>query len=157
MTSAPASPLHEAPSPVSTTETLKPVAVPPPKALTSLYGPMTLDKQLTLNSLVAKRPRTAVSFEDYGYGDAAPEPSLKRRRFERRNSKTPAMLMKEIDKTLKSFDFTSLTQNDDDKNNGDTRDKTSPSDPEWDGGLEIAEELVKQLQSRRQRRRGTVL
>jgi len=71
--------------------------------------------------------------EDYGYGDAEPdssssapskpeaeqprateEPAMKRRRYQRRNSKTPAMLM-----------------------------------ANWDGGLEIAEELVKSLQKRR--------
>ena len=77
---------------------------------------------------------------DYGYGDCAPEPPTKRRKFERRNSKTPQMLM-QMKSTLMSFDFSKL----------DTEDDSSQA-KEWDGGLEIAEELVMHLQNRRRQK-----
>ena len=91
-----------------------------------------------------------------GYGekgnDTEAEPPVKRRRFQRRNSKTPAMLFNAMkilpgdlftdDKidvpkpTVNSLATTTKPQDDDD-------------DADWDGGLEIAEQLVKQLQKRR--------
>jgi len=91
---------------------------------------------------------------DYGYGDHAEEPSCqeapaaKRRRFQRRNSKTPAMLMAMASAQL---DLGFLKEKDDEDNK--PKEKKDEEDS-WDGGLEIAEELVKQLQ---QRRRGNVL
>lgn len=81
---------------------------------------------------------------DYGYGEDEPAPRpTKRRRFERRNSKTPAMLMAmsaaalDLDFLEKDDKECRLVDDDDD------------DDDNWDGGLEIAEELVKQLQERR--------
>ena len=83
---------------------------------------------------------------DYGYGDTeevpAQRPPSKKRRYERRNSKTPAMLMA-MNAAL-DLDF---LQDLDDETERDS--STSSEDDVWDGGLEIAEELVKQLQSRR--------
>ncbi|GKY96901.1 hypothetical protein MPSEU_000649000 [Mayamaea pseudoterrestris] len=80
---------------------------------------------------------------DYGYGDtaeAAPAPS-KKRRYERRNSKTPAMLLA-MNAAL-NLDFM------EDPEETERDFSTSSEDDAWDGGLEIAEELVKQLQNRR--------
>lgn len=83
-----------------------------------------------------------VCFEavDYGYGDDATpvhvSPS-KKRRFERRNSKTPAMLM--ATSYLRRHDADSRPVMD-----------SMEEDVVWDGGLEIAEELVRHLQNRRQ-------
>jgi hypothetical protein len=83
-------------------------------------------------------PSSSVSF-DYGYGGSQQQPDgerpNKRRRFERRNSKTPAMLMA-MSATL-DLDF--LRRNDEEAVKSEL----------WDGGLEIAEELVQHLQQRR--------
>jgi hypothetical protein len=81
---------------------------------------------------------------DYGYGDTeevpVSKPPSKRRRYERRNSKTPAMLMA-MNAAL-SLEF--MAEHDESE-----RDSSHSSDDGWDGGIEIAEELVKQLQNRR--------
>jgi hypothetical protein len=78
---------------------------------------------------------------DYGYGEHPPaeERASKRRRMERRNSKTPAMLMALAAQALES-DYL-------DKSN----DKLSASDDSWNGGLvddslDFAVELCKRLQ-----------
>jgi hypothetical protein len=82
---------------------------------------------------------------DYGYGDAdeplVQRPSSKKRRYERRNSKTPAMLM--AMNTALDLDFL------DDHEETERDSSQSSEDDVWDGGLEIAAELVKQLQKRR--------
>lgn len=80
---------------------------------------------------------------DYGYGEDIVPPPTKKRRYERRNSKTPRMLMA-MNASLASLDFL----------NDDTDDlfKTSGDDVAFDGGLQIAEDLVKHLQNRRGRR-----
>lgn len=85
-----------------------------------------------------------VSFDSnpYGYGYDEPEVEerpVKRRRFERRNSKTPAMLM--AMSAALDLDFLAKHDNEDQSKEDD--------EDNWDGGLEIAEELVKQLQQRR--------
>jgi hypothetical protein len=99
----------------------------------------------------------AVNFEtDYGYGnDTVQEPPSKKRRFQRRNSKTPAMLMS-ISASLVQLEFL-----DEEKKEEEERLKKlttnvqtfsvddDDDDDNWDGGLEIAEELVKHLQQRR--------
>ena len=85
---------------------------------------------------------------------AGGEPPNKRRRFQRRNSKTPAMLFSAMKMPQELFD----TEDDD----GSKKQKKTPTevfanasaprgddDEDWDGGLEIAEQLVKQLQKRR--------
>jgi hypothetical protein len=112
---------------------------------------------------------------DYGYGDASPdeptnkkndapepqnfnhkaeEPDAKRRRYQRRNSKTPAMLLAMMNAPLLlHLDFL-------DEQKG-QQNASSPSlslssgssclpKDTWEGGLEIAEELFKHLQKRRQ-------
>lgn len=81
---------------------------------------------------------------DYGYGDTeeipTSRPPSKKRRYERRNSKTPAMLM-----AMNAALGIELYEEDETE-----RDSTNSSEDDgWDGGLEIAEELVKQLQNRR--------
>jgi len=108
---------------------------------------------------------------DYGYGDAAPdgepkkeepqeeEPASKRRRYQRRNSKTPAMLMAMNAPLLLQLDFLEDSKEASEKKQG-VPTASSPllsplsgsglSKDSWDGGLEIAEELVKHLQKRRQ-------
>jgi hypothetical protein len=93
----------------------------------------------------------SVSFEldqqDYGYGHAAPdtEPPTKRRRFQRRNSKTPAMLM-QMQASLLNFDLSKL----DEETHG-AEESSELSTDDWNGGIEIAEELVQQLRNRRQK------
>lgn len=95
----------------------------------------------------------SVSFEidqhDYEYGDASPdsEPRSKRRRYQRRNSKTPAMLMQ----TQSSFMGFDLFQREEETQGvEDCRNESSVDD--WNGGMEIAKELVEQLRNRRQKR-----
>ena len=111
---------------------------------------------------------------DYGYGDASPsepsnnkndafepqnlnpkaeEPDAKRRRYQRRNSKTPAMLLAMNSPLLLHLDFL-------EDQNGQQNASLTGSPPSsgsgilpkdiWDGGIEIAEELFKHLQKRRQ-------
>jgi hypothetical protein len=143
----------------------------PPSSLViqQLYSPkVSLSPGLSLNEMMTgrsslkaahaafvlnfeKRQPSKVTFEaDYGYGKDFVEPQPKRRRFQRRNSKTPQMLMA-MSAALLPLDFledednehvkiqpksTSLPLHDDD------------DDDDWDGGLEIAEELVMELQKR---------
>jgi hypothetical protein len=71
------------------------------------------------------------------------EPPQKRRRFQRRNSKTAAMLFSSM-ASIVATDF------EDDKEEEETTTRQSSDDSAWDGGLEIAEELVRQLKLRRQ-------
>lgn len=66
------------------------------------------------------------------------EPPSKRRRFERRNSKTAAMLISSLS-SINAADFE------------DESSREISEDP-WDGGLEIAEDLVRQLKLRRMSR-----
>lgn len=70
------------------------------------------------------------------------EPPAKRRRFERRNSKTAAMLFSSMSSIVAS-----------DLGDEDTKEERSSlaeeTDDPWAGGLEIAEELVRQLKLRR--------
>lgn len=93
-------------------------------------------------------PKDSVDYgyDDYGYNqetDIQPPPA-KRRRFQRRNSKTPQMLMS-MSASLASLDFLMDDDDREDKKTG-----TGEEDEDnWDGGLQIAEELVKQLQNRR--------
>jgi len=104
--------------------------------------------------LEKRREKKSVSFglpdvADYGYGDqddSPQEPPNKRRRYQRRNSKTPAMLM-QMKSTLMSFDFSKLDEECHGKDVLAKPEKSSSDD--WDGGIEIAEELVMHLQSRR--------
>ena len=107
----------------------------------------------------------------YGYGYGADENPLqkqeqpdgpKRRRYERRNSKTPAMLMAMKSPLLCQLDFL------EDKKEFDASSPVRPANCSstialsprldsrvlpnfnvWDGGLEIAEDLVMQLQKRK--------
>ena len=78
------------------------------------------------------------------------EPPLKRRRFQRRNSKTAAMLL-----TSMSSIIASEFEKDEEQESGTTGEppktiSTTHEDNPWDGGLEIAEELVRHLKLRRQ-------
>lgn len=92
---------------------------------------------------------------DYGYGDAQPDdPSdvpkqqqmNKKRRFERRCSKTPAMLRAMSSPIMQMSLF-------DEKASGMKKSRStsymSKANDDWDDGLEIAEELVKHLQNKR--------
>lgn len=73
------------------------------------------------------------------------EPPSKRRRFQRRNSKTAAMLMCSMSSIIAcDFDHTS-EQEDASNSQGSVQNTEDP----WEGGLEIAEELVRQLKLRR--------
>lgn len=131
--------------------------------LQSVSSPMSLSKIMTngkslravhkafVRDLENRSDFKSVSFEvdkqDYGYGDASPdsEPPTKRRRYQRRNSKTPAMLM-QMQASLMGFDLSKL---DEETHGADGCNDLSSDD--WNGGLEIAEELVQQLQNRRQK------
>mmetsp|Transcript_16553 Transcript_16553/g.31464 ORF Transcript_16553/g.31464 Transcript_16553/m.31464 type:complete len:220 (-) Transcript_16553:124-783(-) len=120
------------------------------------YGEMDMNPQVSVRSAFLrdceKRRKTSkgVSFEpsadseeiDYGYGvDIAPPPA-KRMRMQRRNSKTPQMLMA-MSASLATLDFLNETDNSlfSSESKGDA----------FDGGLQIAEDLVKHLQTRRRR------
>ena len=83
---------------------------------------------------------------DYAYGEGAPdaEPPTKRRRCQRRNSKTPAMLMR-MNSPLVNLDFLTELEKDT-KETKKTVLKTGEEDS-WDDGLQAAEDLVKQLRS----------
>jgi hypothetical protein len=104
----------------------------------------------------SRQQQKTVNFMEYGYGfqekDAESEPPSKRRRFQRRNSKTSAMLMA-MSASLLQIDL--MNEEEDKcrerKTQKDSTTAVSSSDDEdtWDGGLEIAEELVKHLQQRR--------
>jgi hypothetical protein len=101
----------------------------------------------------------AVNFEcDYGYGygygygkDSEQEPAPKRRRMQRRNSKTPAMLMS-MAASLVQLEFLDEEKKEEEEKQRLAKKEISEGDDDdddWDGGLEIAEELVKHLQQRR--------
>lgn len=105
-----------------------------------------------LKDFEKRNSRKTVSFEaaapssasvDYGYDQDFVPPPVKRRRYERRNSKTPAMLMA-MSASLVALDFT-IDKEESERSSGISDD----DDSSWDGGLEIAEELVKHLQKRR--------
>jgi hypothetical protein len=108
-----------------------------------------MEKQRSVNT-------KAVNFEcDYGYGygkNSEQEPPPKRRRMQRRNSKTPAMLMS-MAASLVQLEFLDEEKKEEEEKQKLAK-KESPEDDDdddddWDGGLEIAEELVKHLQQRR--------
>ena len=71
------------------------------------------------------------------------EPPAKRRRFQRRNSKTAAMLFS----SMSSIIAADIDGEDEMENHHQVE---TPEDP-WEGGLEIAEELVRQLKLRRKK------
>jgi hypothetical protein len=81
---------------------------------------------------------------DYGYGEDLAPPPTKKRRMERRNSKTPRMLMA-MSASLATLDFL----NDDQDDSLFKTTKSEDGEDAFDGGLKIAEELVMHLQSRR--------
>ena len=102
---------------------------------------------------------------DYGYGKdpESSSESPKRRRFQRRNSKTPQMLMQQT-ATLLPLNLVVGTDNDSKESDNPKNTVPAKSEPaifkitnvndedddDWeDDGLEVAEELVKQLQQRR--------
>jgi hypothetical protein len=99
--------------------------------------------------IMMEQTRRAVSFEgSVEKQDLAEPPFNKRRRFQRRNSKTAAMLFSSMSSVVASSVL------------GDAKEpaaeiisRSAPGaddDACWDGGLEIAEELVRQLKLRRQ-------
>jgi len=96
-----------------------------------------------------RRTEASVSFEnDYGYGKDAEEPPVKRRRMQRRNSKTPAMLMA-MSSSLLPLDFLGKKEEHKPMMERKVTQEEDDDDDDLDGGLEIAEELVKHLQTRR--------
>ena len=86
--------------------------------------------------------RRKVCFDSSCQEEPIEEPPQKRRRFERRNSKTAAMLFSSMASIVAS-DFA-----DSDKEEASSDSRVS-DEGAWDGGLEIAEELVRQLKLRR--------
>jgi hypothetical protein len=102
------------------------------------------------------QPIGASEATDNGYGeDCAQEPPTKKRRFERRNSKTPAMLMK-MQSSLMNFKSSKLDEEveGEEKSGKKQTKETSGESDKRDGSREIAEELVMhpRLQTRRQNR-----
>lgn len=116
----------------------------------SLYGNNQINRLQNVHSIFAagleRRRRAAL----LGYGDDTVEGAerpVKRRRFQRRNSKTPAMLFKTLNILPKDL-FDDMPA---------PKAKETPAAPtakdddeDWEGGLEIAEQLVAHLQKRRQ-------
>jgi hypothetical protein len=135
-----------------------------PNSLNSFMGngsPLSAVRSAFLDMEKQRSANTkAVNFEcDYGYGygygkDSEQEPPSKRRRFQRRNSKTPAMLMS-ISASLVQLEFLDEEKKEEEERrkllNLTKKEESSEDDDDddWDGGLEIAEELVKHLQQRR--------
>lgn len=85
--------------------------------------------------------RRKVNFASTEKSDPADEPPQKRRRFQRRNSKTAAMLFSSM---------ASIVASDFEEEEKKPETSRVSDDSAWDGGLEIAEELVRQLKLRRQ-------
>eukprot|EP00527_Entomoneis_sp_CCMP2396_P003302 CAMPEP_0198144358 /NCGR_PEP_ID=MMETSP1443-20131203/14932_1 /TAXON_ID=186043 /ORGANISM="Entomoneis sp., Strain CCMP2396" /LENGTH=173 /DNA_ID=CAMNT_0043807735 /DNA_START=95 /DNA_END=616 /DNA_ORIENTATION=+ len=112
------------------------------RALRRKHGglPVTFKKEVTDNN---SEP------VDYGYGEEpAPsqEPQSKRRRMQRRNSKTPAMLMA-MSASIVASEFLEKGEQEVCK----TKEAQLPGwDDSWDGGIDIAEDIVNHLQTRRQ-------
>lgn len=102
-----------------------------------------------LQSLHAKfaedmEQRRHVSFQSEK-NTSVDEPPMKRRRFQRRNSKTSAMLFSSM-ASIVAADLEA-------ENEEESNDKATSDEP-WGGGVEIAEELVRQLKLRRQNLNG---
>ena len=135
-------------------------------------GPVVLDNVHSIFAAGLERRRREAYCLGYGVDkttsattSSSAEPPNKRRRFQRRNSKTPAMLFSAMKMPQELFD----TDDDDNNNNSSSKtpkevyanaraalqraalQKAAPEedDADWDGGLEIAEQLVKQLQKKR--------
>jgi hypothetical protein len=129
--------------------------------------PQSLTKMMNSNSLTVRsaflqdcerrRKASAVRFAkeesekttetgevDYGYGEDLAPPPTKKRRMERRNSKTPRMLMA-MSASLATLDFL----NDDKDESLFKTTNSEEGEDAFDGGLKIAEELVMHLQNRR--------
>ena len=139
-------------------------------------------KKRVENKLARSDSPSAFELYGYGYGygadeDASPKQreqtdGTKRRRFERRNSKTPAMMMMSMKSPLlchldfledkKEFETssteTSTTASSPEQRSSFTstialsprlESRAIPNFDVWDGGLEIAEDLVLQLQKRK--------
>lgn len=92
-----------------------------------------------------------LGYESKGPDDDEAEPTRKKRRFQRRNSKTPAMLFKSMN--ILSQDLFEDTKPSEPwrtipETHGRPESKQD-DDADWDSGLEIAEEIVKHLQKRR--------
>jgi hypothetical protein len=91
--------------------------------------------------------------------DRTLEPSPKRRRFQRRNSKTAAMLLSSLSEVLHDENYRQFTREEfptqaqhENTNATTTTTTTAKTDEVLGGGLHIAEELVRQLQLRRQQK-----
>lgn len=131
-------------------------------------GPVVLDNVHSIFAAGLERRRREAYCLGYGVDKttaattlslSSAEPPNKRRRFQRRNSKTPAMLFSAMKMPQELFDT-----DDDDNSSSSSKtpkevyasaraalQKAAPEegDADWDGGLEIAEQLVKQLQKKR--------
>ena len=75
------------------------------------------------------------------------EPMAKRRRFQRRNSKTAAMLFSSMSSIVSAVPNTTHAT---EARDGSCKAAKEVTDDVWDGGLEIAEDLVRHLKLRRQ-------
>lgn len=97
----------------------------------------------------------SVSFDsgiDYGYGEPEPhsgeeQPPMKRRKYMRRNSKTPAMLMAMAMQSPILDSIKLEIEREDAIAENETSSRSG--DEEIDAGLEVAEELVRTLMARR--------
>ena len=132
---------------------MKTFVVPKVKSLDdhSLATMMTSSRRSGLQSLHQKfadeleQQRRKVSFGT-DVKDPLAEPPMKRRRFQRRNSKTAAMLLSSM-ASIVAADF---DEPEEEKEQRPPKSNESRDDEAWDGGLQIAEELVRQLKLRRQ-------
>jgi hypothetical protein len=98
-----------------------------------------------------RRRRAAISFSSDTKDGEEAEPPTKRRRYQRRNSKTSAMLFSSMNFLSQDlFDDDNATANKSaEDGKGSVPRAPQDDDADWDGGLEIAEQLVKHLQKRR--------
>ena len=120
----------------------------------SLYGGQNVHTIFAAG--LERRRRLAAAQLQLGYGvesagTSTAEPPMKRRRFQRRNSKTPAMLFKSMNFLPKDLfeDKPSKVEDSAPKPQQQQRKTATEDDDDWEGGLEIAEQLVAHLKQRR--------
>ena len=122
---------------------------PPEQSLVAALSPhRTSIKALQMQFSMQLKQQRSMSLPLSLYDDrtqGSMEPPPKRRRFQRRNSKTAAMLFSSISSIVAS-DFEENPEKEDTSIKEESSESTE--DP-WEGGLEIAEELVRQLKLRR--------
>lgn len=129
----------------------------------AVHASFVKDAEAQMQGGSATRGPKTLTEVDYGYGPSEPDsrnasrleqPDTKRRRYERRNSKTPQMLMStsaamlDLD-FLNELDQEAEVGSKESVDNKNSSEQSSDDYDPFDESLVIAEQLVKQLQKRR--------